>query len=168
MGEVKTPRAWKIRCPAVLGGATLGNKVGVAIIEFTIMLPLLVLMLIPMVDFGRLAYFAIEVSSAARAGVQYGAQSTTTAANTALIRQAAQQDATDLPVTLTVIPTYPYNCQCSDGSTPAACTASACSGSSLIQYVKVNTSATVTTLLPYPGLPASFSLSGQAIMRVAQ
>ena len=175
MGEIKAPRTWKKRCPAVPGGATIGNKVGVAIIEFTIILPLLVLMLIPMIDFGRLAYFAIEVSSAARAGVQYGAQSAATAVDVTGMQNAASNDALDVPGGLQ-FPTSPPTgkfCQCYDSnsntySTSSNCLAGDCSGSRLITYVQVNTSATVTTLLPYPGIPASFSLSGQAIMRVAQ
>jgi Flp pilus assembly protein TadG len=144
-------------------GLVLGNKSGVAIIEFTIILPLLVLFLIPMIDFGRVAYFAIEVSSAARAGAQFGAQSATTAQDSSGMQTAATNDALEVPGWQT--PTATSFCQCSGSTVDCS---SSCSGSSLITYVQVNTRATVSNLLPFPGLPASFNLSGQAIMRVLQ
>ena len=47
---------------------------GSAFIELAIALPLISLVLIGAAELGRIAYFAIEVSDAARAGVAYGAQ----------------------------------------------------------------------------------------------
>ena len=158
----KAPRVWKKRWPAALGGNTLGNKVGVAILEFTIILPLLVGLLIPMVDFGQLAYFAIEVASAANAGAHYGAQSATTASDYSGMKTYASNDASNVPGWQT--PTATSFCQCSGSTVDCS---SSCSGARLITYVQVNTSATVTTLLPYPGIPSSFHLTGQAITRVA-
>ena len=38
----------------------------------------------------------------------------------------------------------------------------------LIEFVQVDTSATVNCLIKYTGIPASYSLSGSAKMRVAQ
>src|SRR6185437_14907439 len=88
---------------------TLRNDRGSAFVELALVLPLLTLVLIGAVELGRIAYFAIEVSNAARAGVAYGAQGPTTATDTPNITNAAQLDAADVP-SLTV--TSSTSCVC--------------------------------------------------------
>jgi hypothetical protein len=57
---------------------------------------------------------------------------------------------------------------CSDGSTPAGTPLACASGARLILFVQVNTSAAVSSVFQYPGIPRSITLRSQAIMRVAQ
>ena len=174
MGEINgRPGGWKKRWPAVFRGAAPGDEVGqvlfgsggAAAVELALMLPFLVFMLITVVELGRLAYFSIEVSNAAHAGAQYGAQSEVTAASNAGMVQAALNDGYNV-TGLTA--TAGYFCECSTGTSVVSCVLASCSGSRLIEYVQVNTSATVKPLVQYPGIPASYNLSGSAIMRVAQ
>lgn len=142
-----------------------GNRAGTmgqSLIEFALALPIFLLLLLGAAEFGRLAYAYIEVANAAHAGVQYGAQSHITASDNVGMALAATQDGTNLP-TLQASPTH--YCTCADG-TPSACTAGTCTR--LIEYVKVDTSATVNTLFHYPGIPSTITLQGQAIMRVEQ
>jgi Flp pilus assembly protein TadG len=148
----------------------LDGEQGQALVEMALVIPLLLLMLVGVIEFGRIAYFSIEVSNAAHAGVQYGAQSRASAADNAGMVQAALNDGQNVSG---LIATASHSCVCSNGSAtpPSApnCALSDCSsGQRLTVYVQVNTSATVSPLIQYPGVPASFSLSGQAIMRVAQ
>jgi Flp pilus assembly protein TadG len=142
-----------------------GSHAGQSIIEFAIVLPLLLLIFLGAVDFGRAVYLAVEVANAARAGAQYGAQSQTTAANTTQMAQAARDDASDISSMMTVTPTRFCECASAPG-TPVACSGSSCSGSRLIMYVRVVTSVTYSPWFPYPGIPSSTPISATSVMRV--
>jgi Flp pilus assembly protein TadG len=69
---------------------------GQSVVEVALMTPLLLLLLVGTIEIGRYAYYGIEVSSAARAGVQYGAQSLADSKDLAGITQAAQKDAPEV------------------------------------------------------------------------
>lgn len=137
---------------------------GTSMIEFAILAPVFVLLLMGIIEVGRYTYFGILAANAARAGVQYGAQNTTTAAQTNAIRAAALQDGQNLS-TWAITPTT----LCSvNGATP---TAAACSGVGVpvntIYYVQVQVAGTFTSLFNYPGVPHSAPIGATAIMRVA-
>ena len=166
MGQVRGSCFWKRRWPAEFAGITLGNEFGTAFVELAFVIPMLLLMMMVTIEFGRLACFAIEVSNAAHAGTQYGSQSSTTAVDNAGMVQAALNDGINLAPALNA--TAQHFCQCSSGSSSPNCAATDCSGSRVIEYVQVNTSTTISSLTQFPGIPTSFNLSGQAIMRVAQ
>jgi Flp pilus assembly protein TadG len=146
---------------------------GQAFVELALILPVLVLMLVGAVEVGRLAYASVEVSNAARAGVAYGAQNSSTAADPANIRLAARQDAPDLTI-LTATTSLACSCESSAGVITAlgSCASNitnltTCpSPSHIIQYVQVQTSAVVPTLFHFPGIPSTVTLGGYAIMRV--
>ncbi len=138
---------------------------GQSSVELALMLPILVLLLLIGMDFGRMLYAAIEVSNAARAGAQYGAQSLITAADSAGMQAAAVADGSNVSG-LTATATQ---CTCAAGSLVPTCSAGYdCSTYSSATFVTVNTSATFTTFATYPGLPSPVPLSGRAIMQVQQ
>ncbi len=146
------------------------NDVGQALVELALLFPMLILLIVGAAEFGRLAYAAIEVSTAARAGVAYGAQSHITASDYAGMQLAATQDA---PNVAGISATATNYCACSSApSAPVSCTTvlTSCSPAPLhsLEYVHVNTSATVDTMFNYPGFPHAFTLTGQATMRVEQ
>jgi Flp pilus assembly protein TadG len=154
---------------------------GVSTLEVTLMLPFLLLLLIGVVDFGQLFHLAIEVSNAARAGAQYGYQNPATQADTAGMVSAAEDDASDVSTWGANIASY--GCMCSDGTgqsqigssnsssttlcatPPSSCTSK---GTQLINYVQVQTQATYTPFFPWPGVPSSITLNGQAMYWAAQ
>jgi Flp pilus assembly protein TadG len=148
----------------LLRGMATRRDAGQALLEVALAMPVFILLLVGTAEFGRLAYAGIEVSNAARAAVQYGAQSHTTASDTAGMQQAALNDGPDV-TSLTATPTH--FCGCSNGAA-STCLATDCSGARIIEYVQVNTSAQVATLFHYPGIAPQFTLRGQAIMRVEQ
>lgn len=157
-------RRW-LRLP--VAHAIPGQDPGQALVELALIFPILILLLVGAAEFGRLAYDAIEVANAARAGVAYAAQTHITASDTAGIQLAATQDAPNL----TGITATPANfCACSTGGIITCSTAltSCPSPARIIEYVQVDTTATVGPLFNYPGIPHSFTLTGQAIMRVEQ
>ncbi len=134
-------------------------------VEFAIIAPVLVFLLIGLIEVGRYAYFGILAANAARAGVQYGAQNPMTADQTTAIRNAALQDGQNPAASWTITPTV----LCSvNGATP---TAAACSGAGVpvntIYYVQVQVTGTFSSLLRYPGIPTNIPISGSAVMRVA-
>jgi Flp pilus assembly protein TadG len=134
---------------------------GQAMVEWALTAPVLALLLVVSGDLMRMYYASIEVNNAAKAGVQYGAQTPGTAADLSGMQQAAQNDASDLSGMSATATLY---CQCPDSSSTFDCsTTDTCSDKRV--YVQVNTSATFHTLLQYPGLPSSIQLSGQAQMR---
>lgn len=137
---------------------------GQAVVELAVMLPVALMILIGVAELGRYATASIMVDHAARAGVQYAAQNRVTASNTAQIIQAAEADAPDIS-NLTVTPTD--FCTCADGAS-STCQPTDCSGSRIIEYVKVDTETQLPSLFGYFAFPQTFTLKGQAIMRVSQ
>ena len=154
----------------------LKEEIGQAFVELALVLPIFLLLLVGAVEVGRLAYAAIEVSNAARAGVSYAAQSHTTAAldatNSAFIMQAATQDAPNITI-LSAVPSNSCSCESSAGVfTTSSCTSintnNCASPSRIVLYVQVQTSAKVDTLFHFPGIPKTVTLGGYANMRVQQ
>jgi Flp pilus assembly protein TadG len=65
--------------------------------ELALALPLVVVLLFVVCQFARVFYVAIGLASAARAGVQYGAQSYVKAIDTAGMNAAATNDGKNIP-----------------------------------------------------------------------
>lgn len=171
----------------------LSGEGGGALVETALMVPLLVLMLIGSAELGRIAYASIEVSNAARAGAAFGGQSVVTTTETPItqanIEQAAVDDAADF-VSGTLHATANIYCVCltTNASTGVVsstsqilCTSSTATSSTycptstaahvqttIIHYVKVNTTATIKPMFNYPGLPTSYTLNGYSEMRTVQ
>ncbi len=137
---------------------------GQASVELALSLPLLLMMFLVVVETGRAFYIAISVANAARAGVQYGSQSLTTAADNTGMQTAATNDAPNL-VGMTATATH--FCICSDGSS-STCLATDCASSHRLLYTQVNTSASYTPLINFMGVLPSMTVPGKAIMRVVQ
>jgi Flp pilus assembly protein TadG len=142
------------------------TQTGQSVLEFALLAPFLLLMLVGTIEIGRFAYFAIEATGAARAGVQYGAQSLMDSKDLAGITIAAQNDAPELKQ----LDVQAKNlCACSnDPSNYVGCPAKGCGTGHPVVFLEVDTTAQISSLFKYPGLPATFSANGKAIMRVAQ
>jgi len=144
--------------------ARIKRQEGQALIEAAISLPILALLLLGSAEFATLAYTSIEVSNAAMAGVQYGAQSATTAADTTGIQNAASNDASDISLGTT---TATVSCICSNGSA-STCLRTDCSSSNIEEILTVKTQASFTPQIHVPGLSTTFALKGQAVQKVLQ
>jgi hypothetical protein len=149
----------------------LTGDAGQSLVELALTLPLFMLILLGAAEFARFAWASIEAENAARAGVQYGAQNHTMASDTPRIKGAALLDGTNLSGLTATTSNY---CVCSTAtSTPVACpttltTPTCAAPANILEYVQVNTSATVTPLYRWPGLPTTFTARGFAIMEVEQ
>ncbi len=142
-------------------------KLGQAATELALVAPVLAVLLIGAADFARAFFFNQEVNAAARAGAQYGSQSVSTAADTSGISAAALANGVNvsgLSATSSVC-----TCQSPAPSGQTLCATGYCNGAnSQATYVTVNTSATFRTIVTYPGIPHTSTMSGKAVMQVQQ
>lgn len=137
---------------------------GQAAVELALSLPLLLMMFLVVVETGRAFYIAISVANAARAGVQYGSQNLSTAADNTGMQAAA---AIDAPNITGLTETASHFCKCSDGSA-STCLATDCAGSHRLLYTQVNTSAPYAPLINFMGILPTMTVPGKAVMRVVQ
>ena len=133
---------------------------GGALVETALTLPLLVMMIAGAGEFSRVAYASLEVVSAAKAGVSYGAQTGGTTSDLTGITYAAQNDAANVTSLKVLSATSSY--ACSDGAAATTPLNLACSNSHLQQTLTVVTQATIDPIIHLPGLPTTYTIQGQA------
>ena len=150
---------------------------GSALVELALVVAFLgVPLVLGTAQMGLVIYDSIEVTGAANAGALYGMRNSTFSADNVGMIAAAQADASDFGTKLSVTPSPYYVCALGVngakyiGAQAQANAAAACSGvgNHALQFVQVNTSATVTPMIHYPGLAKTFTLTGQSAMEVEQ
>jgi hypothetical protein len=148
----------------------LTDSHGTSLLEFSLLLPILVVLLLGIIDIGRYADAAIVVASAARAGAQYGAQNLITAADQTGIANAAQLDAANnsvlnpnyAPPSGVQAPSSPV-CGCPGSAVGTCSPLPSCGGSPMVVYLQVNASGEFKSLFSFfPGL------NGTAIQSTSQ
>jgi len=154
-------------------------QLGQALVELALILPVMLLLLIGVIEFGRYAYISILVGNAARAGALYGAQGFLKATiNNPDITTAARNDfaSNGLDSTTLAVDSFP-TCGCDIGGTIATDTAANCDptpgvppscSANWAVTIHVTAHHTYTGLFNYPGIPASLPLSRTASMRVSK
>lgn len=148
---------------------------GQALVELALVVPLLTLIFVGAAEVGRIAYAAIEVNNAARAGVAYASQGHTTAGDKPNIQLAATKEAPDVEGMTTDV-SNTCSCATVPSTGPVTYTPIACptalttcpSPGRIMDTVQVNTTATIDTAFHFPGIPNSLTLRGQAIMNTVQ
>lgn len=140
------------------------GQAGQALVETALIFPILLALLIGAAEFARVAYAAIEITNAARAGAQYGAQSGYTVSDTTGIATATSKDAANVTGLVT---TSTIACVCSDG-TASTCANTDCANSHTEEILTVNTQATIDPLIHVPGLPPTYILKGKAVQKCVQ
>lgn len=163
------------------------DSCGAALVELAVTTPLFFLLIVGSMELGRIAYFAVVVQNAARAGASYGSVNISNANQISNVQQAAKNDAPDVSDLIVVSPGQVCVCEtidpstgnpsfnpsndtiaCTD-STITNCTAdSATSIQKVVQYVTVHTSANIDPLIYLPGLPKSYTLYGYSALRILQ
>ena len=119
------------------------NFCGQALLELAITLPLLLLLLLGAVDFGRLYYHFQAVESAATAGAQYGSAASHLAVHTNGISRAALGQTADLNSNSVQVISWVTN-----------------------SVLTVTVNSTFSTMVPWPLLPNRLPLSRTVAMRV--
>jgi Flp pilus assembly protein TadG len=150
-------------------------QTGQSLVEFAIVLPMLLLLLIGVIELGRYAYLGILIGNAARAGAAYGAQSPFTAGNplvggTPAITLAANNDFQNNGQSVSnLVITTAFVCSCDNAGTMSSidCTSGICPvGTNKVSSLQVTAQGTFTSLFSFPGLPASMVIARSAIMRI--
>jgi Flp pilus assembly protein TadG len=131
---------------------------GAAAVEFAIVLPLFLTIVLGCIDFGRFAYSYIAVANAARAGAGTGMMQRVTAATAANWQSLVQQAVTEEMEQVMI----------SDAADPADLQVSAThvvetSGLSRVSVVVVYP---FETVVPWPLIPDSIQLRQSVVMRV--
>ena len=140
----------------------LREQLGSSLIETTVLLPVLLLLLVGAVDYGRGFFAAMEVSSAAESGAMYGTTNPTDGAGIISMAQMDAKDVSGLNVSSS------YGCECADGTGAVLnCATTLICTNNVIRYVDVSTSANYSPILPYPLIPSSFPLTGHSRMRMS-
>jgi Flp pilus assembly protein TadG len=147
---------------------------GSALVEFTLLAPMLVIMSIYTMDYGLLVYNKLELQNAAQAGAQWAMANRVY--NSSLIQTAAQ-NATKLPASNFNITSSQF-CGCSEnsGGSPivtqlslGACTASStCTQGVAGTYVSVTATPTTTyhSFIRYGLVPSTYSLTASSTARI--
>jgi Flp pilus assembly protein TadG len=139
----------------------LWSTEGSSFVELALMLPIMMLLFVPAVDIGRAFFTAIEVTSAAQAGTDYGIKNPSDVSG---MESASLKGATNLA---TLSSTATYGCECSDGtSAVASCSSTPSCTYNYVSYVDVVTTATYVPTFNYPGLPSSLKISKESRLRV--
>lgn len=149
---------------------------GVALVEFGLVLPFLVILLVFVVDLGLAFYAALQVQGAASAGAQYASLHAFNATN---IANVVQNVSTIKGITASPAPTEVCLCidsnnTFSSGGTynpnaipPASvCSGTCSSGDSPGIYAQVNAQLSYSMLISYPGLVNPLTLTGVAYRRI--
>lgn len=149
-----------------VGVAALKSTRGAAVIEFALLAPVLLLMVVGAIDIGTFIYQKMQLQSAARAGAQYAIQSDANISDTDGILNAAQI-ASELDFT-GVTPTTTTFCACSDGieSDPdgtGSCGGTCAGGEFPGLYVRVNLTGQFTPLFPIAGISNLVSSTGEGV-----
>ena len=145
---------------------------GAALVELAVALPLLAVILVGTIDFGRAFRLAMVITNAARAGAQYGAQSVYNSGDTAGMQSAAVAVLTANGVTAGAAANASRQCYCvsSGGAFGGAFTCTPTSPCTAAQHlvvtVTVTAQGTFSLTTPFPGLPSGFTLSRGATVRV--
>ena len=147
---------------------------GVALVEFGLALPFLVLLLVFVTDLGLAFYATLQVQGAASAGAQYASLHSFDATN---ITKVVQNVSNISGISATPAPAEV--CLCLDASNKftsggtfngtgatTVCSGTCSSGGSPGVYAQVNAQLSYSTLISYPGLTSPLTLTGVAYRRI--
>jgi Flp pilus assembly protein TadG len=123
---------------------------GAAAAELAIAVSVLAFILVASTDFARVYYSYLTITNAAYNGVVYGSQDSSHTSDSSGIKAAALRDAGTLSPALT-------------SSNVTTSTGNDADGNA---YLAVTVSYTFTTIVTYPGIPHTMSLSRTVQMRV--
>ena len=152
-----------------------GRQQGSVLAEFAIVVPIILLMIVGAIDFGRVWTIASASANAAQAGAQYGSQSVTLSADLDGMLEAATNDLSNSAMirggvgdedgtTLSDFTVTPERfCECSGAA--IACTSNCAGGVKPSVFVRVTVESTFNTIFDYPGIPTGIPVERVAVMR---
>jgi Flp pilus assembly protein TadG len=141
---------------ARFGKSRVGGDEGTAAIEFALLIPLLLTLMMGVTELGFAMYEGMQVYSAAEAGALYA---TKNGWDSAGISSAVTNATGTSGLTASPAPTLFCGCPSASGIVTWSCTTKCANGSTSSQYVRVNASLAHQTILPYAalGIPTTFT-----------
>ncbi len=144
---------------------------GAALVELAFALPLLVVILVGTIDFGRAFRTAMVVTNAARAGALYGSQSLANSGNITGMVNTADAVLTANGLTSGSTPTAQQSCYCANnagtyGGSSVPCNTVCSGGQHLVVNVTVTATRTFSMIASFPGLPSGVTITRGATARV--
>jgi Flp pilus assembly protein TadG len=136
---------------------------GIAAIEFAILGAVLCFLVVAVGDVGLGFYSDMQVQNSAQAGAQYAAVH---GFNSTAISSAVT-NATSV-TGISASPAPQQFCGCANGTTVAAatCSSTCANGMTAGTYVSVSAARTYSTLISYPGFPASYNQTATSTVRI--
>jgi Flp pilus assembly protein TadG len=141
----------------------LSDTRGTAAIEFAILSPILLALLLGVVDLGFGLYAAIQAQSAAEAGALYAAKH---GWNSAGISAAVVGATGASGMAASPAPTLFCGCPSASGIATIVCTSTCTGGVQPGEYVQVNSSLARLSILSDPGLGLATTLTGESTIRI--
>jgi len=130
------------------------RRQGAAAVEFALVLPVLVTILIGATDFGRFYYSAIAVTNAARAGAAYGCMNPYDSSNSTAWQAGITQAVTDELSQSAAFNTGQLTVNINPVVEPSGLT-----------QISVQVIYPFTTVVSWPAIPSSFNLSQTVVLR---
>jgi len=147
----------------LMGKKLAKNECGIAAIEFAVLGAVLCLIVVAVGDLGLGFYSDMQVQNSAQAGAQYAAVHgfNSTAISNAVTNATAVSG-------IAASPAPSQFCGCVTGTTMATATCgSVCAnGMTAGTYVSVSAARTYSTLISYPGFPASYNQAATSTVRI--
>lgn len=144
----------------------LSSRSGNTIVEFAISLPVMMLILVGAADFGRLFFESTALANGAEAGTMYGVQSNVKSGDSTGIESAALTEAADVQ-SASAVPSRMCDCPDNPGTAVDCLGAVICADYGLPRvYVRTSMTKTFETIVDYPGVPSSTTISQENWMRV--
>lgn len=134
---------------------------GAAAVEFALIMPILMAMLVMMIDLGSGGYVSACLQTAAQAGTTYAERHGWNEHQISL----AASNATGLPA-LTVAATKTCDCVTGTEIVTSPCGSTCPAGGAAGVFVAVHVSTEYAPLIPYPGIGRSITLGASSIVRI--
>ncbi|MEO5589049.1 MAG: TadE/TadG family type IV pilus assembly protein [Gemmatimonadaceae bacterium] len=146
--------------------AFVPSELGGAMVELAVVLPVLILIAIGVMDYGRVYAASVAISNAARAGAEYASQTPANSGDQTAVKQFTAQEGAEAGLVIANVVSNRV-CRCSGSATQINCVTGTCGGYGAVQqFEEVIATRAVPLLLRYPGLPASITISRTAVFRI--
>lgn len=139
------------------------DRRGVVSVELGLITPVLILLLIGLVDVGRVFHRQMALDRAVRAAADYAVTIGATSGSVAAVREAVERVAPP-DASGTRVVSAGLSCLC--GGTAAACGQSCADGQAPSAYVSVSLEEVVAAIIPYPHVGQSIRVRSAATVRV--
>jgi hypothetical protein len=141
---------------------------GTAAVEFALVAPMMVALMMGILEFGRWSMFAILAQAAAYSGADYGSLNLMTAGDSAGIKTYTEEAMEYMPAGYTV--TNNLLCVVNGVQPPAACASYNGLGGppARTYYIQVTVTEAIPLLMSFPGIPSAVTVNGMAERQVAE